>query len=158
MNMLGLIACYSKFFLLHYIQLHITSRVVWYESLKAESHLYVSLAALYWAHRATGIIWFDFERHMNSRSHFVAWSQVSLLIRALLCPPMIQLRWVISRYVALQWLLLTCHCQTNWEPVVAELAARGTPRFSHLSAVPMVAVVEGLNAMLLYRTVLLRWT
>jgi hypothetical protein len=38
-----------KFFILHYIQLYTTSHVVWDESLKAESLLYVSLAAVYWA-------------------------------------------------------------------------------------------------------------
>jgi hypothetical protein len=54
-NMLGLSsnvcvtlkASYLKFFLLHYIQLYTTSHVVYDASLKAESHIYVSLAAVY---------------------------------------------------------------------------------------------------------------
>jgi hypothetical protein len=47
---------------------------------------------------------------------------------------------------------LTCHCQTNCKPVLRDLfsefpvvtdaAERGAARFSHLSAVPVVAVVE----------------
>jgi hypothetical protein len=41
-----------KFFILQYKQHYTTSHVVWDESLKAESHLYVSLTAVYWAHRA----------------------------------------------------------------------------------------------------------
>jgi hypothetical protein len=41
-------------------------------------------------------------------------------------------------------------------PVVSDAAERGAAPFSHLSAVPVVAVVESLDAMLLHRTVLLR--
>jgi hypothetical protein len=60
MNMLGLsssaritlIACYWQLFLLHYMQLYTTSHVVWDESIKADPLLYVSLAAVYWAHSA----------------------------------------------------------------------------------------------------------
>jgi hypothetical protein len=39
---------------------------------------------------------------------------------------------------------------------VADAAERGAAHFSHLSAVPVVAVVESLDAMHLHRTVLLR--
>jgi hypothetical protein len=41
---------------------------------------------------------------------------------------------------------------------VAVAAGRGAARFSHLSAVPVVAVFESLDAMQLHRTVLLRLT
>jgi hypothetical protein len=43
-------------------------------------------------------------------------------------------------------------------PVVADAAERGAARFFHLSAVPVVAVVESLNAMELHKIVLLRRT
>jgi hypothetical protein len=61
-----------KFLILRCIQLYTTCHVVWDGSLKAESHLYISLTAVYWAHRAICIKCYDFERHMNSSSHFVA--------------------------------------------------------------------------------------
>jgi hypothetical protein len=41
-------------------------------------------------------------------------------------------------------------------PVVTDVAARGAARFCHLSAVPVVAVVECLDAMQLHVTVLMR--
>jgi hypothetical protein len=54
----------------------------------------------------------------------------------------------------------------NWEPVltdlfskfpvVADAAEWVAARFSHLSAVPVVAVVECLDAMQLHRTALMR--
>jgi hypothetical protein len=43
-------------------------------------------------------------------------------------------------------------------PVVADAAERGAARFSHVSAVPVVAVVECLDAVQLHRTVLMRTT
>jgi hypothetical protein len=59
---------------------------------------------------------------------------------------------------------LTCHCQANREPVmsdlfsefpvVADVAAWGATRFSHLSAVPVDAGLECLDAVQLRRTVL----
>jgi hypothetical protein len=62
--------------------------------------------------------------------------------------------------------LLTFHCQTNWGHLltnpfseilfIAEAAERGAARFSHLSAMPVVAVVVCLGAMLLHRTLLMR--
>jgi hypothetical protein len=39
---------------------------------------------------------------------------------------------------------------------MADVAERGAARFSHLSAVPVVAVVESLDAIQLHRIVLLR--
>jgi hypothetical protein len=56
-----------EFFILHYKQ-----HVVWDESLKAQSHLYASLTVVYWAHRDICVKWYDFVRHINSSSHFVA--------------------------------------------------------------------------------------
>jgi hypothetical protein len=55
-----------KLFILHYKQHYTTSHVVWDESLKAESHLYASLKAVYWAHRAICTKYYDSERHMKS--------------------------------------------------------------------------------------------
>jgi hypothetical protein len=59
-------------FILHYKQHYTTSHVVWDESLKAQSHLYLTLTAVYWTHRAICIKCYDSEQHMNSSSHFVA--------------------------------------------------------------------------------------
>jgi hypothetical protein len=61
-----------KFFILHCKQHYTTSHVVWDESLKAGSHLYASLKAVYWAHRAICTKCYASERHMNSSSHFIA--------------------------------------------------------------------------------------
>jgi hypothetical protein len=63
-----------KFFILHYVQLYTASHVAWDESLIAESHVYASLAAVFWAHRAIWIKCHDFERQMNSSNHSVALS------------------------------------------------------------------------------------
>jgi hypothetical protein len=41
-------------------------------------------------------------------------------------------------------------------PVVADAAERGAARFSHLPLVPVIALVEGLDAMQLHRTVPMR--
>jgi hypothetical protein len=41
-------------------------------------------------------------------------------------------------------------------PLVADAAEQGAARFSHLSAVPVAAVVESLETIQLHRTVLLR--
>jgi hypothetical protein len=43
-------------------------------------------------------------------------------------------------------------------PVVADAAEWDAARFSHLSVVPVVAVVESLDVMQLHRTLLLRCT
>jgi hypothetical protein len=120
-------------------------------SLWKQSHIYMQVLQLFTeliapTPNAICIKCYDFERPMNSSNHFVALSQVP----SLLCP-LIQLHWALSWSVALQWLLLTCHCQTNWEPVltdlfsefpiVADAAERCAALFCHLSAVPVVAVI-----------------
>jgi hypothetical protein len=64
-----------KILLLLYIKL----LVLFETSLWKQSHLYASLTAIYWAHRAICIKCSDFERYMNSSSHFVALSQVPSL-------------------------------------------------------------------------------
>jgi hypothetical protein len=56
------------------------------------------------------------------------------------------------RGTTLQWLLLTCHCQTNREPVlrdpfsrfsfVADAAEWGAARFSSLSGLRVVALLS----------------
>jgi hypothetical protein len=140
-NMLGLIACYWNYPFCTINNYTVTSCVAWDESLRAESHLYASLAAVYWAHRAICIKCYDSEWHINSSSHFVALIQVAWL-QWLLCPPLIQLHSALSWPVALQWLLLTCHCQMNWGPVLTDpfskipVVADVAACFSHLSAVP----------------------
>jgi hypothetical protein len=134
MNMLGFIACYWKFLILHYIQLYTTSHVVWDGPLKAESHLYIRLTAVYWAHSAICIKCYESGQPMNSTlSSSDTASLSSLLI------------------VALQWLLLTCHCQTNWEPVltdlvsefpaVADAAEQGAACFSPVEVFDLISVI-----------------
>jgi hypothetical protein len=60
-----------------------TSCGIWDVSLRAESHLYVSLAAVYWAPNAICIKCYDSEWPMNSSRHFVSLSTIFVMITIL---------------------------------------------------------------------------
>jgi hypothetical protein len=129
-----------KLFILHCKQHCTTSPVVWDESLKAEADLYISLRAVYWAHRAICIKCYDFEWHMKSTrsSHFTALSTIILTIITLSYSDTASL----SSFMICRTTVATFNlsCQMKWGtvltdpfseiPVVADAAERGAACFS----------------------------